>query len=434
MVQATTPAEDAENQAALRKAVVASFIGNFVEWFDYGSYAYLAATIGIVFFNADDPATGLLGAFAVFAVSFVVRPIGGIIWGHYGDKIGRKEALSASILIMSGSTFCIGLIPSYVSIGIWAPILLFVFRLVQGFSAAGEYAGAAAFIAEYAPDKKRGFYTAAVPASTAAGLLFGSLMVALLTGLLSHESLISWGWRIPFLLAAPLGLIGLYIRLHLEDTPKFLEMAEKHEVVKAPFMNTLVTQRKAILIAFGVTCLNAVGFYTVLSYMPTYLSTQFGLSETHSFVATTFALLAYIGMIFFMGRLSDAMGRKRMLITAGFLFLFLTIPLFHAYNYVGFVGIILIQIAFGAMLAMNDGTLATFLSEIFPTDVRYTGFAFSFNTANALFGGTTPAIAVWLISVTGNQLAPGWVLMGAAVVALIAMFASTETAGEPLKD
>lgn len=428
----------ATQRSTLRRAATASFVGNFVEWFDYAAYGYLAAVIAVVFFPAADKTTGLLAAFAVFAISFIVRPIGGIVWGHIGDRYGRRNALSLSILIMSGATFCIAFLPTYAQVGMLAPLLLLLIRLVQGFSASGEYAGAAAFLAEYAPDRKRGFYTCLVPASTAAGLLFGSLFAAGLYAWLDSEQLHAWGWRIPFLLAAPLGLIGRYIRLHLEDTPKFREMEKalehKEAQHKAPIRELLGAQRRRVLVAIGVTCLNAVAFYLILSYMPTYLSTEMGMGETDSFLASTVSLATYIVFIFLMGMLSDRFGRKTMLVAASLLFLALTVPLFTALQGQTFAFILLIQIAFGLMLAMNDGTLPCFLAEVFPTRVRYSGFAFSFNTANALFGGTAPFIATWLISQTGDKLAPAWMLVGAAGVALLAMLCSRETAHQALSD
>ncbi|MDT4806863.1 Proline/betaine transporter [compost metagenome] len=427
-----------EERRVLRRAASAAFMGNFVEWFDYAAYGYLAAVIAVVFFPQTDKTSGLLAAFAVFALSFIVRPIGGIVWGHIGDRFGRRNALSLSILIMSGATFCIALLPTYAQVGLVAPALLLVIRLVQGFSASGEYAGAAAFLAEYAPENKRGFYTCLVPASTAAGLLFGSLFAAQLYAHLDSEALHEWGWRLPFLLAAPLGLIGRYIRLHLADTPKFREMEEAMEKKggehKVPMQLLFGQYRKQIMIAIGVTCLNAVAFYLLLSYMPTYLSTEMGMSESDSFLASTVSLATYIGFIFLMGRLSDRFGRKTMLVAASLLFLALTVPLFQAIGDKAFAVILLIQIGFGLMLAMNDGTLPCFLAEIFPTRVRYSGFAFSFNTANALFGGTAPFIATWLISITGDKLAPAWLLVGAAAVALLAMLCVRETAHRPMED
>ena len=430
--------ERLSERKALRRAATASFMGNFVEWFDYAAYGYLATVIALTFFPQTDTTTGLLATFAVFALSFIVRPIGGLVWGHFGDKYGRRSALSWSILIMTLSTFCIGILPTYNHIGLWAPALLLLIRLVQGFSASGEYAGASAFLAEYAPEGKRGFYTSIVPASTAAGLLFGAMFVAGMHALMTVENLHDWGWRLPFLLAAPFGLVGRYIRVHLQDSPKFLEMEQRLEAKEcathAPVRELLTVHRRAVMIGIGVTCLNAVAFYLLLSYMPTYLSTEMGMSESDSFIASTVSLATYIGLIFLMGTLSDRYGRKTMLVTASVLFLLLTFPLFGMLGNPSLLVILMIQIAFGAMLAMNDGTLPCFLAEIFPTRVRFSGFAFSFNVANAVFGGTAPFIATWLIHITGNKMAPAWYLLAAAAVALVAMLASRETAHTALQD
>ena len=417
-----------------RKVVMASFIGNFVEWFDYAAYGYLAAVISTVFFPDTDKTTALLATFAVFAISFLVRPLGGVVWGHVGDKVGRKAALSLSILIMSGATFCIALLPSYAVVGVLAPILLLLVRVAQGFSASGEYAGASAFLVEYAPPKRRGLYASVVPASTASGLLLGSLIAALLTGVLSDGQMHDWGWRLPFLLAAPMGLIGRYIRLKLEDTPVFRALEKEHEVAAAPVLETIKKNRRPLLIALGAAVLNAVAFYVLLSYMPTYLSEELGFGASESFLATTIALAAYIGFIFFTGAASDRFGRKKMLITASVLFIVLTVPAFALLDGASFLLIVIIQVILGGVLTLNDGTLPSFLSELFPTRVRYTGFALSFNLANAIFGGTAPFVATLLIAWTGNDIAPAWYVVAAAVVSLCAVLASRETSREPLRD
>ncbi|TAL89116.1 MAG: MFS transporter [Rhodanobacter sp.] len=420
--------------ATLKKVALASFIGNFIEWFDYASYAYLATILATVFFPEISPSAGLLATFAVFALSFIIRPIGGIVWGHYGDIIGRKLALSLSIIIMASATFLIAFLPGYDRIGVWAAVLLLLLRLIQGFSASGEYAGAAAFLVEYAPHRKRGLFASIVPASTAAGLLFGSLLVTGMHQFLSAEQMHSYGWRLPFLLALPLGYIGRYIRIHLEDSPKFRALEKLEKVAHAPISLLLSKHKRSLIIAIGVTMLNAVGFYTILTYMPTYMSVQLHVSEAESFLSTTIALVAYIFFIFLMGTLSDRFGRKTMLIAASVVFVVVSVPLFSLLGTAGFIGIILIQIAFGFMLTMNDGTLPCFLAEIFPTNVRYSGFALSFNLANAIFGGTAPFVATWLIQVSGNKLAPAWYLVAAAIIALVAMVASKETSHEPLPD
>ena len=417
-----------------RKVVMASFIGNFVEWFDYAAYGYLAAIIATVFFPETDKTTALLATFAVFAISFLVRPLGGVVWGHIGDKVGRKQALSLSILIMSGATFCIALLPSYGAVGVFAPILLLLVRVVQGFSASGEYAGASAFLVEYAPPKRRGLYASVVPASTASGLLLGSLIAALLTGVLSDGQMHDWGWRLPFLLAAPMGLIGRYIRLKLEDTPVFRALEKDDDVAAAPVLETIKKNRRPLIIALGAAVLNAVAFYVLLSYMPTYLSEELGFGASESFLATTIALATYIGFIFFTGMASDRFGRKKMLITASVLFIVLTVPAFALLDGASFLLVVIIQVVLGAVLTLNDGTLPSFLSELFPTRVRYTGFALSFNLANAIFGGTAPFVATLLIAWTGNDIAPAWYVVAAAVVSLCAVLASRETSREPLRD
>ncbi|OMH31484.1 MFS transporter [Tersicoccus sp. Bi-70] len=417
-----------------RRVVGASFIGNFVEWFDYAVYGYLAAVIGAVFFPESDRQTQLLSTFAIFAISFIVRPIGGFFWGSIGDRIGRRAALSWSILIMSVATFCIGLLPTYALVGVLAPLLLLLVRVVQGFSASGEYAGASAFLVEYAPANRRGIYAAVVPASTAAGLLLGSLLAALLTATLSSAQLSEWGWRLPFLLAAPMGLIGRYIRTRLEDTPAFRHLAEKDDAVKAPARAMFRDHWRTLLLAAGAVLLNAVGFYVILSYMPTYLAEEIGLDATASFLATSIALLTYIGFIFLTGALSDRYGRKRVLIAASICFVVFTVPAFMLLGTGNFLAILVVEVFLGAMLTLNDGTLPSFLAELFPTTVRYSGFAVSFNLSNALFGGTAPFVATWLIGQTHNDLAPGFYLMAAAVVSLAAVLCARETSRTPLRE
>lgn len=417
---------------ARRRVIWGSFIGNFVEWFDYAVYGYLASTIAAAFFPESDKQTALLATFAVFAISFFVRPLGGFVWGHIGDRLGRRTALSLSIIIMSGATFCIALIPSYSLIGIGAPILLLVIRVIQGFSAAGEYAGASAFLVEYAPANRRGLYAAVVPASTAAGLLLGSLLAALLSITLTDAQMAEWGWRLPFLLAAPMGLIGRYIRTKLEDTPVFRELAKEDEIIHAPVKDMFTNHWRSLLLAVGAVLLNAVGFYVILSYMPTYLSTELGFGTTESFFATTIALLTYIGFIFLTGLASDRFGRKRVLITASVSFILLTVPAFMLLETGNFAVILLVEVFLGAMLTLNDGTLPSFLAELFPTRIRYSGFAVSFNLANAIFGGTAPFMATLLIGLMHTKLAPAWYLVAAAIISLIAVLCAKETFRKPL--
>lgn len=430
--------DDATRHETLRKAALAAFVGNFVEWFDYATYTYLSVVISEVFFPGEDRTLKLMGALGIFALSFLVRPIGAAVWGRLGDRYGRRWVLSVAILMMTGATVLIGLIPPYVMIGIWAPILLLVMRLIQGFSASGEYAGAATFLAEYAPTNKRGMYTSLVPASTASGLLVGSLSVALLTALLNDASMHSWGWRIPFLVAGPLGLLGRHILDQLEDSPVYREMAEKAQGGEGkepvPFSYVFKHHGVELLIAFAVASLNAVAFYLLLTYMPTYLQEFLNFDKEQTHLAESVTLAVYILLIFGMGHLSDKFGRRHMLIIASVGFILFTVPLFMLLDGATLIAVIAIEVAFCIMLTANDGTLATFLAETFPTKIRYTGFALSFNLANAIFGGSAPFIATWLVKVTGSNMAPAWYLVGISVFALIGMIAAKERSHAPLRD
>ncbi|MEG0477490.1 MAG: MFS transporter [Raoultibacter sp.] len=427
----------ADTSKVIKKVALSSFLGNFIEWFDYATYSYFAVIIAKVFFPTEDPAVALMQTFGVFAISFLLRPIGAIFWGSLGDKKGRKWALSTSIFLMTGATFLIGLLPGYGAIGLLAPILLLVLRMVQGFSASGEYAGAATFLAEYAPANKRGVYCSIVPASTAVGLLVGSMFATVMYGLLDPASVEAWGWRIPFLLAGPLGLIAHYIRTRLEDSPTYKAMHKvvaKADEAPHPIRDLLKNHMRELIISFGAAMLNAVGFYTVLTYLPTYLFEVVKMDHTQSTMITTICLVAYVAFIFGMGHLSDKFGRKRMMITACVSFIIFTVPAFMLLNTGDFFTVLIVELVLCAILTVNDGTLSSYLTETFPTEVRYSGFALSFNMANALFGGTAPFIATALISATGSGLAPAWYMVGVSCIALVAMILSHEHTGKELAD
>lgn len=430
-----------EKHKTLKRVVGSSFLGNFIEWFDYASYSYLATVIALVFFPGEDRTVAVMSTFGVFALSFLVRPIGALFWGNMGDKKGRKWALSISILLMSGATFLIGCLPTYAMIGVGAPLLLLLLRMVQSFSAAGEYAGAATFIAEYAPTNHRGFYCSMVPASTAAGLLVGSLFATAMFNIWGADSqfVTEWGWRIPFWLAGPLGYITHYIREHLEDSPVYEQMQNdlKAKGLKGEDkpMRTLIRKHfRRLVISFGACVLNAVGFYAVLTYLPNYLETTLNYDPASASIITNIVLVVYIGFIFLSGRISDRLGRKKMLIAACVGFIVLTVPAFMLLSTMNFVIILVVELVMCLLLTINDGTLSSYLNETFPTDVRYSGFALSFNLANAIFGGSASYISFWLISVTGNNIAPAFYMVFIAVIALVAMVLSHEHTGQDLTE
>ena len=401
-----------ETKRQHRSAIKAAFIGTFIEWFDYAAYIYMSAIISRVFFPEMEGRRALIMTFALFALSFLVRPLGGIVWGHFGDKHGRIQTLTVSIVMMSLATACIGFLPGYATIGFAASLLLLLCRMVQGFSAAGEYAGAATHLAEIAPAGKRGIYSAVVPSATASGLLLGSLIASLLTGVLDDAALDSWGWRVPFLIALPLGLYGLWIRRHTEESSHFEDQDEPEE---SPLREVL-KYPKALAIAFAGAVLNAIGFYVILTYLPTYLSEELGMAATPAFIASSVASAFYVGFALLTGMLSDRLGRRTTMLCAAAFMGVTIIPAFMLLDGAGILLVIIIQVCLGGVLALNDGVLPSFLSEQFPTHVRLSGFALTFNTANAVFGGTAPMIATWLIDVTGLQLAPAFYLVAAALV------------------
>ncbi|WP_211170572.1 MFS transporter [Pseudonocardia bannensis] len=283
-------AVDEPDERTVRRAVAGAAMGNAIEWFDYAIYGYLAATIGANFFPDASPAAQTMLVFAGVAIPFVLRPLGGIVLGPLGDKFGRRRVLATTIVLMSVATFCIGLIPSYTTIGVAAPLLLLAARLVQGFSTGGEYGGAATFIAEYAPDSRRGFFGSFLEFGTLAGTVLGATLATAVQLGLSEEALNSWGWRIPFLVAGPLGLIGFYLRNKLEDTPAFRHAEEAGATSSAPFKEVVRNVWPQILNLIGFVILLNVAVYTLLTYMPTYLTQVLEISETES-------LLVLIGVM-----------------------------------------------------------------------------------------------------------------------------------------
>ena len=419
-------------ETTIRRAIVGASIGNIVEWFDFATYNFLAVTLAAVFFPSGNPTAALLSTFAIFAAAFFVRPLGGLFFGPLGDKIGRQRVLATVIILMSLSTFVIGLLPPYATIGIWAPLLLVVARCLQGFSAGGEFGGASTFLAEYSPDERRGFLVSWLEFSTLIGFVLGSIIVLFLTTVLPEDALISWGWRIPFLLAGPLGLVGLYIRLRLEDTPEFKALEQTGEVSSSPFRETITENWKQILQVGGLVIIQNVGFYVVLSYMTTYFQDPLGFSPTAASLSTTITLLVGMALIPPLGALSDRVGRKPLLFASCIGYAVLTYPLFLLLNTGNLFAAILAQVALGALLAMFISTSIAALTELFPTRVRYGGFSIGYNFSVAIFGGSSPYLAQYLVSSTGNSLSPAFIVIIAAVATLLIVLTVRETAGTDL--
>jgi MHS family proline/betaine transporter-like MFS transporter len=417
----------------LRRAVRGAAIGNTVEWFDFAIYGFLATYIAEKFFPSGDETAALLNTFAIFAAAFFMRPLGGFFFGPLADRIGRQRVLALVILLMSASTFAIGLVPSYDAIGVLAPLLLLFLRCLQGFSAGGEYGSGACFLAEYAPDKHRGFVVSFLVWSVVVGFLLGSLTVTALETVLPEGAMNSYGWRIPFLIAGVLGVVGLYIRLRLSDTPEFEELREEGEVSASPLREAVTTSWRPILQIAGLVIIHNVGFYVVFTFLPSYFTKTLEFTKTNAFVSITIASMVALILIPPLGALSDRIGRKPLLIAGSVGFAVFAYPLFMLLNTGSLGAAIAAHAGLAAIEAVFVSASLAAAAELFATRVRSSGYSIGYNLSVAVFGGTAPYVATWLVARTGNEIAPAYYVIAAAVVTLATVFTMRETAGRPLR-
>jgi MFS transporter, MHS family, proline/betaine transporter len=417
----------APTDAESRRAVGAAVVGNVLEWYDFAVYGYVATIIAKNFFPGGDEVGALLATFATFGIGFVARPLGGVIIGRIGDAKGRKAALLLTIFMMAIGTVGIGFIPTYNAIGVLAPLLLVACRLLQGFAAGGEWGGATAFIVEWAPSDRRGFFGSFQQASVAGGLLLGSAIAALSSTLLSSDQMESWGWRIPFLLGFALVPVGIYMRSHIEETPAYRNTRDDRS---GPQTAGWILAAKA----FGFTILWTVSYYTILYYMPTFTQKYAGLSRTEALWSNTIGLVILVVAVPVMGLWSDRIGRKPLLIGCCVAFAVFTYPLFYVMlSGVSLLGVIAVQFVFGLMIAMFSGPGPAAIAEIFPTDGRSTWMSTGYSLATCIFGGFAPFIATWLINSTGSPISPVYYLIAAAIVSAIVVMTLRETAHEALR-
>lgn len=427
------------DDAKLKKAITAAALGNAMEWFDFGVYGFVAYALGQIFFPGATPGVQVIAALATFSVPFLVRPLGGIFFGALGDKYGRQKILAITIIIMAISTFCIGLIPSYDSIGIWAPILLLLAKLAQGFSVGGEYSGAAIFVAEYSPDKKRGFMGSWLDFGSIAGFVLGAGVVVVLSSVLGEQRFMAWGWRLPFFLALPLGVIGLYLRHALEETPAFQKHSEnlqQHSAADAPqpvsFAEIARGHWRSLLSCVGLVIATNVTYYMLLTYMPSYLSHNLHYPEDHGILII---IVVMLGMLFVqpvIGLLSDRFGRRPFVIGGSIGLLLLAVPCFMLITSGSLVLIFAGLLVLAVLLNAFTGVMASSLPAMFPTKIRYSALAIAFNIS-VLIAGLTPTLSAWLVEVTQNLYMPAYYLMAIAVVGLITGILMKETANLPLK-
>ncbi|MCC8394730.1 MFS transporter [Paraburkholderia sp. MMS20-SJTR3] len=408
--------EEPASQAGVSRLILATSIGNALEFYDLVVYGYFAAVLSRTFFPVHDRTVSLLLTLGTFALSYLARPVGALALGSFSDRKGRKASLTLSIALMTLGTAMIALMPPYAAIGVLAPIGVFASRLLQGFSAGGEFGSSTAFLIEHAPQRK-GFMASWQFSSQGASTLLASLFGAVLTSTLSTEQLESWGWRIPFLFGLLIGPIGLYIRRRIDESPEF-ERAEKSA---APVRELLATQKERVLVSIGALILTTTANYMLL-YMPTYAARQLGLAPSSGFIATLLAGLIMMLLTPFIGHLSDKIGRVRIMLGTAVLFFATVYPAFVLMNAHPSLGTLLAAVAWVALLkATYFAPLPALMSEMFPTRTRTTGMAFGYNIGTTIFGGFTPVAIAALIAATGNNLAPGLYLMIAAVLSIFSV-------------
>ena len=410
-----------------KKVLIASLTGSAIEWFDYFLYGTAAALVfNKIFFPMVDPVIGLILSYLSFSLTFFIRPIGGVLFAHIGDRIGRKKTLVLTLSLMGGATVMIGLLPTYEIIGLWAPALLILMRIIQGMGIGGEWGGALLLAYEYAPEKRKGFFGSIPQAGVTIGMLMATFIVSLMT-LFSEADFLSWGWRIPFLLSSVLVLLGLWIRKDIDETPDFQRVKASGQVAKAPLRDTLKHHWREVLIAAGLKVVETAPFYIFSTFVVSYATSTLTYQKSQALEAVTLGALVATIMIPLMGLLSDKLGRQRMYAISVFVLGLFIVPWFMLLNTGTTWGIVLATvIAFGVLWAPVTAVLGTLCSEIFSANVRYTGITLGYQLGAALAGGTAPLIATGLLAkYDGDWVPVAWYLAVTVTISLIAIFCAS---------
>ncbi|HEX3533920.1 MAG TPA: MFS transporter [Gemmatimonadaceae bacterium] len=391
------------------KVITASSVGTMIEWYDFYIFGSLAAIISTQFFPGDNPTASFLKTLATFAVGFAVRPFGALVFGRIGDLIGRKFAFLATLLIMGGSTAAIGFLPGYARIGIAAPIILVILRLLQGLALGGEYGGAAVYVAEHAPDGKRGYYTSFIQTTATLGLFVSLAVILIVRGIVGEDAFKLWGWRVPFILSIVLVGISYYIRMRLRESPLFAILKDTGKTSRAPIQDSFGTWSRwkvFFVVLFGATAGQAVVWYTGQFYALLFLQTVLKVPLVTSYVCVAVALLLGAPLFVFFGSLSDRIGRKKIMMAGNLIAAILYVPIYHAMKYysspvnaVALTALVFVQVVF---VTMVYGPIAAFLVEAFPAKIRYTSLSLPYHFGNGWFGGFLPIIATSLVAATGN--------------------------------
>lgn len=406
----------------MKKVVISGMIGNALEWYDFALYGYFATIISQQFFPGGDPYVSLIAAYGAFAAGFLMRPFGAVLFGMIGDRYGRQIALAVAILMMAIPTACIGLLPNYAQIGILAPILLTIIRLFQGLSLGGEFSGSIAFIVEHSADHRRGAAGSTTVISLIAGMLLGSLVASLTSHLCTPETLVEWGWRIPFLFGLVVGLVGFYIRRHTEESPKYCATKEAGHLCETPVREAFKHHLKPMFQAIGMYVSVTVPFYICSIFMISYYAQVLGRPLEESMTINTVVMLVMMVTVGISGWLSDLYGRRRIMMLAAASYLILAYPMFYFNDQGSFEVALLAQVIFTIALGFYIAPIPAVLVELFPTSVRYTGMAIAYNVAAAAFGGTAPMVATWLIQTTGDKYIVAYYIMACALISLFTLY------------
>ena len=411
-----------------RHAIAAGIAGNVMEWYDFSIYGYFATTIGRHFFPAQDAVSSLLAAFGVFAAGFFMRPLGSLLFGHIGDRRGRKLALTASVMLMAIPTFLIGILPTYQQIGVIASIMLVVLRLLQGLSVGGEYTTSSIFLVERSTADRRGFLGSFAPVGSCCGLLLGSAVGAAVTTVLDTTSVDSWGWRVPFLIGITVGIVGLFIRRHLIDD----SASRGQPRIGSPIREAFLTERDTIARLIGLGAVGAVSFYLAFVYVTTYLRQIEHIAQSKALDINTISMAVLLLLLVPSGALSDRFGRKPVLLFATGGMFVMAWPLFWMLHHSEFSVILLGQLGFAVLSACFWGTVPATMVELVPARVRCTVLSVGYNAGMAILGGLTPMVAVYTVKRSQYDLSPAFLLMAAAMISFVVVIGFRETYKLPL--
>jgi MHS family proline/betaine transporter-like MFS transporter len=409
----------------LKRVVTAGVIGNVLEWYDFAVYGFFAPVLAAKFFPAEDPRVSLLASFAAFAVGFLMRPVGAAIFGHIGDKYGRARALLLSIALMAVPTVLMGLLPTYETIGIAASVLIVLLRMCQGVAVGGEFTASIVFLAENAPARRRGFFASFSMFGATTGTMLGSAAGALLTGVLSPEALASWGWRLAFVSGIAVAVVGLVLRRGMFDSPR-------NAAAGSPLAVAFREHRWPMLRVLGLNVASAATYYTLFVYAATWVSQTTAIERTAALNITTITIFTFIVVLPVAAWISDRFGRKLMLVvgmSACLLFAYPLVTIMHTGTVAATAAA---QMTFGALLAMQMASIPAAMTEMFPHAVRVSAVSVGYGLAYALFGGSAPAVATWLINRTGNDTVFAWYLMALTAISLVLALSIKDRRGQPL--